>query len=90
MQDFIGQSIGRYHIIERLGEGGMAVVYRAFDTNLECDVAIKFIRSQKLNQDNSAKTLYRLKTKRRKLRVWPIPILSRLPIMAISRECLSW
>ena len=66
MTDLVGLSIGRYHIIEPLGEGGMAVVYRAFDTNLECDVAIKFIRTQKLNQDNSAKTLHRFKNEAQK------------------------
>ncbi|MBS4016455.1 MAG: protein kinase [Candidatus Latescibacteria bacterium] len=44
MTNLIGQSIGRYHILEQLGEGGMASVYKAFDTRLERDVAIKVIR----------------------------------------------
>jgi len=42
--DLIGQSLGRYHILEQLGEGGMATVFRAYDTRLERDVAIKVIR----------------------------------------------
>jgi serine/threonine protein kinase len=45
MASLIGQSIGRYHILEQLGEGGMASVYKAYDTNLERDVAIKVIRT---------------------------------------------
>lgn len=48
MQDLIGQSLGRYHIIERLGEGGMATVYKAFDTRLEREVAVKVIRTDQL------------------------------------------
>ena len=45
MKDLSGQSIGKYHIIDKQGQGGMAIVYKAFDTHLERDVAIKFIRT---------------------------------------------
>jgi serine/threonine protein kinase len=41
-----GQSIGRYQIIEQLGQGGMARVYRAYDTRLKKDVAVKVIRRE--------------------------------------------
>jgi len=43
-----GQSLGRYHILEQLGEGGMATVYKALDTRLERQVAVKVIRREAL------------------------------------------
>ena len=46
MPNLTGQYLGRYHIIEQLGEGGMATVYKAFDTRLERQVAIKVIRRE--------------------------------------------
>jgi serine/threonine protein kinase len=47
MDNLLGQNLGRYHVIEPLGQGGMASVYKAFDTTLERNVAIKIIRTDK-------------------------------------------
>jgi len=45
LTDLIGHTIDRYHILEQLGQGGMATVYKAYDTRLQRDVAIKIIRT---------------------------------------------
>jgi hypothetical protein len=43
MNELIGRTLGQYHIVEKIGAGGMATIYRAYQPNLDRDVAIKVL-----------------------------------------------
>jgi len=54
----IGQTLGHYRIVDRIGAGGMGEVYRAHDEQLDRDVALKVLRSGTLI-DETARRQFR-------------------------------
>ena len=67
MANLIGQDIGRYHIIDQLGQGGMATVYKAYDTRLDREVAIKLIRAESFGSEVSEQMLKRFEREAKSL-----------------------
>ncbi len=57
-QPISGRVLGHYRLIERIGEGGMGVVYRAYDEHLQREIALKLLPASVV-RDESARRRFR-------------------------------
>jgi len=57
--DMIGRQLSRYRLLQEVGQGGMAVVYKATDTTLNREVAVKVLHPHLAGQQESRARLQR-------------------------------
>jgi serine/threonine protein kinase/lipoprotein NlpI len=59
MTDLIGRTFGGYQIIEQIGRGGMATVFKAYQPSLDRDVAVKVLPPYYAEQDDTFLTRFK-------------------------------
>ena len=62
MSDLIGNSLGNYHVLNEIGQGGMATVFKAVDVESGCQVAAKVLLPH-LGREETFKARFRREVK---------------------------
>jgi serine/threonine protein kinase len=57
--EVIGDMLGHYRVVAKIGEGGMGIVYRAYDEVLHRDVAVKVVRKTSDASSSTSRSLLR-------------------------------
>ncbi len=68
MKNYSGKTINQYYLAKDLGQGGMVVVYKAFDNALNRDVVVKMVRTEDLDGTKQTDILQRFTPLANKLR----------------------
>jgi eukaryotic-like serine/threonine-protein kinase len=61
-QELTGRKLGRYQTVEKIGSGGMGMVYKAIDTDLDRPVAIKVLRPEVASPEYQRRFVLEAKT----------------------------
>ncbi len=59
MPDLTGSALGPYHILEQIGAGGMATVYKAYQPDMKRFVALKVVSEEYAGQSDIAQRFTR-------------------------------
>src|SRR5437016_6470488 len=59
IESLTGKMLGRFQVREKVGEGGMGVVYRAEDTRLNREVALKLIHPRHIKDEEARRRFIR-------------------------------
>jgi len=83
----IGKRLGQYEIVAQLGAGGMAVVYRAHQSRIDRDVAIKVIKPER---QEATEFIKRFQREAKTIASLSHPILSKFLIMGKMKTWSTW